>query len=176
MLAPSILAKWKLSCAAKCKPPVAAPESMSPPCGALPSSRFAFSAPIQRTMDELAAGFAPPAPEEVLAFYNNVKDHFAPAEKIHAAHIIVHVSEERGEAEARRLIEAAEAELAAGVLFAEVAERFSDCKGNGGDLGWFERGTMVDEFDEAVFALEPGQRSGIFRTPFGYHIAELNEK
>jgi peptidyl-prolyl cis-trans isomerase C len=127
-------------------------------------------------MDELAAGFAPPAPEEVLAFYNNVQDHFAPAEKVHAAHIIVHVSEERNEAEARRLIEAAEAELAANVAFAEVAERFSDCKGNGGDLGWFERGTMVDEFDAAVFVLEPGQRSGIFRTPFGYHIAEMKEK
>lgn len=131
---------------------------------------------IQRVTDELAAGFAPPTPEEVLAFYDNVKDHFAGAEKIQAAHIIVHVSKERSQAEARRTIEAAEAELAAGLPFAEVAERFSDCKGNGGDLGWFERGTMVDEFDAAVFALQPSQRSGIFRTPFGYHIAELKEK
>lgn len=131
---------------------------------------------VQRTSDELAAGFVPPTVEEVLAFYNNVKDHFAPSEKVHAAHVIVHVSEERSDAEARRLIEAAEAELTVGVPFAEVAERFSDCKGNGGDLGWFERGTMVDEFDQAVFVLQPGQRSGIFRTPFGYHIAEMKEK
>lgn len=131
---------------------------------------------VQRIMDELAAGFVPPTTEEVLAFYHDVEDHFAPAEKIQVAHIIVHVSEQCSEAEARRLIEAAEAELVRGVTFAEVAERFSDCKGDGGDLGWFERGVMVDEFDEVVFALELGQRSGIFRTPFGYHIAELRAK
>jgi peptidyl-prolyl cis-trans isomerase C len=131
---------------------------------------------VQRTMGDLATGFAPPTPDEVMEFYNSLKDQFAPAEKAQAAHIIVHVSEQRSEADARRLIEAAEAELAEGVPFAEVAECFSDCKGNGGDLDWFERGVMVDEFDEIVFALEPGQRSGIFRTPFGYHIAELRAK
>ena len=86
------------------------------------------------------------------------------------------MSEQRSEAEARRLIEEAETELAQGAPFAEVAEHFSDCKADGGDLGWFERGAMVDEFDAVVFALQPGQRSGIFRTPFGYHIAELREK
>jgi hypothetical protein len=42
-----------------------------------------------------------------------------------------------------------------------------------GDLGKFPAGQMVDEFEAAVKALEPGQRSGIFRTPFGFHIAEL---
>lgn len=131
---------------------------------------------IQRTMDGLAGDFPKPTPEEVLEFYQNIQHRFAPTEKVQAAHIIVHVSEERSEAEARRLIEAAEAELASGASFAEVVESFSDCKGDGGDLGWFERGEMVDEFDAAVFPLEPSQRSGIFRTPFGYHIAELREK
>lgn len=111
-----------------------------------------------------------------MEFYHSIQDRLAPAEKAQAAHIIVHVSEQRSEAEARRLVEAAERGLAQGAPFAEVAERFSDCKGNGGSLGWFERGEMVDEFDAAVFALEPGQRSGIFRTPFGYHIAELRAK
>jgi parvulin-like peptidyl-prolyl isomerase len=131
---------------------------------------------LKRTMDDLAGKFAEPTPAEAMEFYRNIEDRFAPAEKAHAAHIIVHVSEQRSEAQARRLIEAAEAELAANLPFAEVAERFSDCKNNGGDLGWFERGEMVEQFDEIVFALEPGQRSGIFRTPFGYHIAELRAK
>jgi parvulin-like peptidyl-prolyl isomerase len=131
---------------------------------------------LQRTMDDLAGDFPKPTPEEVLEFYRSIKDRFASAETAHAAHIVVHVNEQRGEAEARRLIEEADAELSQGLPFAEAAERFSDCKGEGGDLGWFERGTMVDEFDAAVFALQPGQRSGIFRTPFGFHIAQLNEK
>jgi parvulin-like peptidyl-prolyl isomerase len=131
---------------------------------------------LKRTMDQLAGDFPKPTPEEVRDFHRNVKRGFTPAEKAQAAHIIVHVSEERSEAEARGRIEAAQAALAGGASFAEVAERFSDCKGNGGDLGWFERGAMVDEFDEVVFALDPGQRTGIFRTPFGYHIAELRAK
>jgi parvulin-like peptidyl-prolyl isomerase len=131
---------------------------------------------LQRTMDDLAGDFAKPTPEEVLEFYRGIKERFASAEKVRAAHIVVHVNEQRSEAEARRLIQEAENELSQGAPFAEVAERFSDCKGNGGDLGWFERGTMVDEFDVTVFALQPGQRSGIFRTPFGFHIAQLNEK
>lgn len=131
---------------------------------------------LQRTIEALAGDFPKPTPEEVLEFYQSIKTHLGPTDKVRAAHIIVHVSKERSEAEARRRIEAAEAELSSGASFAEIAERFSDCKGNGGDLGWFERGEMVDEFDAAVFPLEPGQRSGIFRTPFGYHIAELREK
>lgn len=135
---------------------------------------------LQRAMDEMAGDFPRPTPQEVLAFQQDINDRMAhdgkTAEKAQAAHIVVHVNAERKEAEARCLIEAAEAELADGAPFAAVVERFSDCKGSGGDLGWFERGVMVEEFDEIVFALEPGRRSGIFRTPFGYHISELRAK
>jgi parvulin-like peptidyl-prolyl isomerase len=70
-------------------------------------------------------------------------------------------------------LKAALADLERGDSFTEVVERYSDCKGKGGDLGKFPAGQMVDEFEAAVKALEPGQRSGIFRTPFGFHIAEL---
>ena len=59
---------------------------------------------------------------------------------------------------------------------AEVADRHSDCAGNGGDLGWFPRGEMVDEFDAVVFALRVGAISDIFRTPFGFHIATVLER
>jgi parvulin-like peptidyl-prolyl isomerase len=68
------------------------------------------------------------------------------------------------------------AELESGQPFAEVAERHSDCKGNGGDLGLFPAGQMVPEFEDASRALEPGQRTGIFTTPFGFHVAELRAK
>lgn len=68
------------------------------------------------------------------------------------------------------------AELERGETFAEVAEKLSDCPGKGGDLGWFPRGQMVPEFENVVFALQPGQRSGIFRTALGYHIALTIER
>jgi peptidyl-prolyl cis-trans isomerase C len=60
--------------------------------------------------------------------------------------------------------------------FAELANEVSDCKGNGGDLGYFPRGQMVDEFDEVVFAMRPGETSDVFRTPFGFHIARMIDR
>jgi peptidyl-prolyl cis-trans isomerase C len=128
---------------------------------------------LKRAMDELAGDFARPNADDVMHLYHSWKTQLACAEKASAAHIVVHVNQGRSETEARAIIERAEAELQSGAGFAEVAERYSDCKGNGGDLGEFERGKMVEEFDRAVFALKPGQRSAIFRTPFGFHIAEL---
>ncbi len=57
--------------------------------------------------------------------------------------------------------------------FTELAKRFSQEPGaaeRGGDLGWFGRGRMVKEFEEAAFALQPGETSPVVKTTFGYHI------
>jgi peptidyl-prolyl cis-trans isomerase C len=131
---------------------------------------------LRRTMDELAGDYPRPTTDEVMQFFAAFKEKSGKVEKAVASHVVVHVNEQRGEEEARTLIEAAQAELERGIAFAEVAERFSDCKGNGGEIGSFERGVMVEEFEEAVFKLQPGGRTPIFRTPFGFHIAELHSK
>ena len=60
--------------------------------------------------------------------------------------------------------------------FAEAAEKHSDCKGDGGDLGQFPPGHMVEDLEAAISALKPGERTGIFTTPFGFHIAELRAR
>ncbi|MFZ3073385.1 MAG: peptidyl-prolyl cis-trans isomerase [Thermodesulfobacteriota bacterium] len=46
---------------------------------------------------------------------------------------------------------------------------------DGGDLGFFEKGGMPPEFEEAIFSLSPGQTSGIVKSPYGYHIFKLIE-
>ena len=79
----------------------------------------------------------------------------------------------------RALEEAGEAltELAEGADFETVARRYSDDLGTrerGGELGWFERGRMVPEFERAAFALRPGQTSGIVETSFGFHIIRVD--
>jgi peptidyl-prolyl cis-trans isomerase C len=71
------------------------------------------------------------------------------------------------------------AKLRAGGDFAALAKEFSADTGNkdkGGDLGWFGRGMMVKPFEEAAFALKPGELSGVVETQFGYHIIKLDER
>ncbi|HVR44856.1 MAG TPA: peptidylprolyl isomerase [Thermoanaerobaculia bacterium] len=62
--------------------------------------------------------------------------------------------------------------------FSELARQYSeDGSANlGGDLGWFARGRMVPEFEEAAFALEPGQTSPVVRSQFGYHVIYLEAR
>ena len=131
---------------------------------------------LQRTHAEMLAGAAQPAARGVEAFCEANRENFRNQELFQAAHIVKHVNGEHNAEEARAGIEAALAELERGQPFAEVAEHHSDCKGNGGDLGRFPAGQMFQEFEDAIRALEPGQRSGIFTTPLGFHIAELRAR
>jgi peptidyl-prolyl cis-trans isomerase C len=131
---------------------------------------------LQRTTREMTEGAPRATADEVRSFYDSHRENFRNPELFQAAHIVKHVNEQQSEEQARAGIAAALAELDRGNPFAEVAERHSDCKGSGGDLGQFPAGTMVDDFENALRALEPGQRTGIFRTPFGFHIAELRAK
>jgi parvulin-like peptidyl-prolyl isomerase len=131
---------------------------------------------VQRLTSELAAGAVPPTPEAIESFFHMHRQNFHRPEYFHAAHIVKHVNAGEDPAPARAAIEDALAELERGDAFSEVAARHSDCKDNAGDLGEFRAGTMVDEFEQALRCLEPGERTGIFSTSFGFHIAELRAK
>jgi hypothetical protein len=132
---------------------------------------------IDRLFARVCANLAEPRNKDITDFYRKHKEQFLRGETVHATHIVKNVDEKQDEAAARAGIEAALAELQApGADFAAIADQHSDCPGRGGDLGWFPMGQMVDEFDNVVFRLEPGQVSPIFRTPFGFHIAKVLEK
>lgn len=91
-------------------------------------------------------------------------------EEVHARHILV-----KTEDEAKDVIK----QLDAGKDFAELAkEKSTDPnKDDGGDLGYFTRGRMVKEFEDAAFSLEKGTYSKTpVKTDFGYHVIKVEDK
>jgi parvulin-like peptidyl-prolyl isomerase len=131
---------------------------------------------VDRLLAKVASEVHGADKKAVTEFYRKHRDEFRTPENIHAAHIVKHINEGQDEQTARAGIEEAELRLQAGEDFAAVADELSDCPGMGGDLGWFARGVMVEEFDQVIFDLQPGERSSIFRSVFGFHIAKLIER
>jgi parvulin-like peptidyl-prolyl isomerase len=85
----------------------------------------------------------------------------------------------RSDAEALALITEIKQKLDAGEDFATLAQQYSEDTGsaaNGGELGWFGRGQMVPEFEDAAFALQPGQVSDPVQTQYGYHLIQVEER
>jgi len=118
---------------------------------------------------------------EIKTFFDQNKPRFHQQESVRASHILIRADEKadaatksKAKAQADDLLK----QLRKGAKFADLAKKFSQDPGsaqNGGELGFFNRGQMVAPFDEAVFALKPGQMSGVVETPFGYHIIQSHE-
>lgn len=89
--------------------------------------------------------------------------------QVRASHLLVDTEEE-----ALRLRE----EILEGKDFADVAAEVSKCPSGskGGDLGFFSKGMMVPEFDDASFSLEVGELSEPVQTQFGWHLLIVTAK
>lgn len=112
--------------------------------------------------------------QEVVAVYEEQVAALEPSR--HAAHILLEVNDERSVEDARRQLEEVRAEIEAGADFAAKAVELSEDSGSaegGGDLGNSGRGVFVPAFEEALWALEPGQMSEPVETEFGVHLIKL---
>jgi peptidyl-prolyl cis-trans isomerase D len=116
---------------------------------------------------------------EERAYYDAHPDEFKQAEQVCASHILIKVkatpeaTEGHADDEARKLAQSALDQAKAGADFAALAKKVSEDQGSapqGGELGCFERGRMVPEFENAAFALTPGQTSELVKTQYGYHV------
>lgn len=109
--------------------------------------------------------------EDVKTYFEENKDQFGQAEEVEASHILV-----EDEATAKEVLE----KLKAGEDFAELAKEYSTdtvSAENGGALGFFGRGEMVTEFEEAAFSMKKGEVSEApVKTEHGYHIIKVTDK
>lgn len=115
-------------------------------------------------LQEKAAQDVKVTDEEIKAYYDMA------SKELKARHILV-----ADEATAKEVIE----KIKGGADFAAVAKEYSTDTGSakkGGDLGWFTIGKMVDEFNDAAYALELNTLSEPVQSQFGYHVIEVTDK
>ena len=147
-----------------------------------------FKIPEQVKLDyvflsaEQLAAEAQVSDEEVKKAYDEALGHglYQQKEERQASHILIAVAPNASEgdkkaakAKAEELLKQASAKPE---QFAALAEKNSQDPGSakqGGDLGFFARGAMVKAFDEAAFAMKPGEIRGPVETDFGFHVIKL---
>ncbi len=119
--------------------------------------------------------------EDLQRYYRRNLDRYEIKEQVTAAHILLSIPQDADAETIKKRQDLANEllkQLQDGADFAQLAKTHSDDKSNaaqGGEIGTFGRGTMVGEFEEAAFALRPGQMSEVVQTPFGFHIIKVEE-
>jgi len=133
---------------------------------------------IRDTMYRSLAGQVSVSPRDVTQFQKAYKA--GESDMISLSHIVISPKPTGSKVDkAREQAKAVLDRLHAGEDFAELAGEFSEDPGSGnrgGDLGFFSRGTMVPEFEEVAFSLQPGEISDLVQTKFGIHIIRTDEK
>lgn len=130
--------------------------------------------------DAEASAFAkdPAHADDIKKYYEQHALDYNLPERARARHILLLVDEKHPDKEVAEKIKAIKAGLTP-ANFAKIAEKESQDPGSakkGGDLGFFEKGRMVPEFEDVAFnKLKPGQISEPFKSQFGYHIIFLEE-
>lgn len=106
---------------------------------------------------------------EAKEYYESNRNQFEKPESVRALHILI-----KDEETAQKIYD----EIKNGKSFEEAAKEYSVCpsKEKGGDLGYFEKGKMVPEFEKVSFELEVGQISEPVKSMFGYHIIKVEDK
>ena len=124
---------------------------------------------LNLAMKKLVASDVVISDEEIAEFYTANAAMFTKAEQVDASHILVATEEIANEVIAK---------LGAGEKFEDLALEYSSdgSAANGGKLGLFGRGDMVEPFEKAAFSLPIGEISKPVQSNFGYHIIKVNSK
>ena len=137
---------------------------------------------VKKVMEAELAAVPGASDAEARDYYTKNADSFKEPETIRASHILIKVAPDADadtKAKAKATIDGLLEKAKAGQDFAKLAQEFSQDTGSGvkgGDLNYFRRGTMVPEFNDAAFALQPGQLSDVVTTKYGYHIIKVTDR
>lgn len=135
---------------------------------------------VDKLVEKITADTPDPTDADAEAFFAEHRDEFGKAEQVRAQHILVTPKSDSAEDDLAAIAKIREIRerILAGSDFSTEAAAHSDCpsgKQAGGSLGWFSRGMMVKEFDEAAFSMKVGELSDIVKTQFGYHVIYKND-
>lgn len=115
--------------------------------------------------------------DDIKTFYEQNLQRFSTPEERRASHILIAVNNEKTDADAKKEADEIYKQLQADPSkFAQLAKSKSADPGSarqGGDLGFFQKGMMVSEFDNAVFSGKKGDLVAPVKTQFGYHIIKI---
>src|SRR5262249_25480620 len=117
---------------------------------------------------------------EVERWHRRNLDKYSAPELVRASHVLVSPVNASAAADraARVRADSLLAQIRAGASFSDIAARYSDdpaTKDKGGDLGVFARGSMLEAFENAAFAMKEGDLAGPVKTEVGYHIIRCTE-
>lgn len=112
-------------------------------------------------------------PAEIAQFYQERKDEFVQPEQAHVKSILIKVDESGDERQAQAKAKVVLERLKNGDSFEALAQEYSQGEV---DLGYLEKGQLLQGIDEAIFSLEPGAVTDVIKTPQGFRIFKLEEK
>jgi peptidyl-prolyl cis-trans isomerase D len=120
----------------------------------------------------------PVTADEVQQRYQANLPTYSTPEQVRAGHILFKTDGKNDEAQKKKA-EGVLVKVKAGGDFAALAKQYSEDEGSkakGGDLDYFGKGTMYKEFEDAAWALAPGQISGVVKSPAGFHIIKMVDR
>ena len=131
---------------------------------------------MQRLITDAVEADGQPSDEEIAEYYKANHEKFTAPEQVRASHIVKHVEQAENRAQLQVEILNIREQIRKGTPFEELVAEHSDCPDQGGDLGYFARGSMVQEFEDVVLSMKVDDVSEVFETPFGFHIAKLYDR
>ncbi len=152
------------------------------------AARYANAFPEERkvtyfafTPNDIPGGVPQPSQQEIQQYYTAHQSEYATPEQARSRHILIEVpagADAKTDAAAKAKADDILKQLKGGANFADLAKQYSadpGSKDKGGELGFARQGTMVPEFDKAIFSQKIGDIA-IVKSQFGYHIIQVEER